>query len=215
MSPFFDPKIGEGQKIKHKKKGLRRKINGFLVQMRLETKQNEKTSTPLPQISGVMVSHHDMVSPGADSPPATPRFHSILEIFYSILASSVSKFPFHLLFHFIPCAGSHATASLMTSYIKASIQIHLSQTKTQHQTQSLIRQSRLPSQNCPVGGAVTRLSLEREVNSRTCKIGLSVANDSPPLQRFFGAALLGRRPNEAEIGPANGFSSKCFRKFGF
>ena len=123
--------------------------------------------------------------PGRTAP--LPRFHSILEIF-----DSISKFSFHLLSHFIPCAGSHATASLMTSYIKASIQIHLSQTKTQPQTQSLIRQSRPPSQNCPVGGAVTRLSLEREVNSRTCKIGLSVANDSPPLQRFFGRSCVAR-----------------------
>ena len=43
------------------KKGLRRKISGFLVQTRLETKQNEKTRSS-PQIRGVMVSHHKMVS---------------------------------------------------------------------------------------------------------------------------------------------------------
>ena len=47
MSPFFGPKIGED-----KKKSFRRKSSGFLVQMRLETKQNERSS---PQISGVMV----------------------------------------------------------------------------------------------------------------------------------------------------------------
>ena len=52
------------KKRKKKEKGLRRKISGceFLVQMRLDTKQNEKT-TSLPQISGVVVSHHNMVSP--------------------------------------------------------------------------------------------------------------------------------------------------------
>ena len=38
VSPFFGPEIGENQK----KKRLRRKINVFLMQMRLETKQNEK-----------------------------------------------------------------------------------------------------------------------------------------------------------------------------
>ena len=37
MSSCFGPKIGEDQK-----KSLRRKISGFLVQMRLETKQNKK-----------------------------------------------------------------------------------------------------------------------------------------------------------------------------
>ena len=45
-----------------KRKGLRRKISGFLVQMGLETKENEKQRFS-PQISGVMVSHHIMVSP--------------------------------------------------------------------------------------------------------------------------------------------------------
>ena len=38
VSPFFGPKIGEDQK----KKGLRHKVSWFLVQMRLETKLNEK-----------------------------------------------------------------------------------------------------------------------------------------------------------------------------
>ena len=47
--------------MKTKKKDLRRKISGFLVQMRLETKQNEKTRSS-PQISGALVSHHNMVS---------------------------------------------------------------------------------------------------------------------------------------------------------
>ena len=46
---------------KPKKKGLRRKISGFLVQIRLETKHNEKTRSS-PQISGRMVSNHNMVS---------------------------------------------------------------------------------------------------------------------------------------------------------
>ena len=58
MSPFFGPKIGEDQ---NKEKGLRLEIIEFLVQMGLETKQNEKTRSS-PQISGVMVSHHNMVS---------------------------------------------------------------------------------------------------------------------------------------------------------
>ena len=62
-APFFGPKTGEDQK-----KGLYREISGFSVQMRLETKQNEKTSSS-PQISGVTVSHHNMVSPGVDCPP--------------------------------------------------------------------------------------------------------------------------------------------------
>ena len=35
--------------------------------MGLETKQNEKTRS-LPQISGVIVAHHNMVSPGAPPP---------------------------------------------------------------------------------------------------------------------------------------------------
>ena len=38
--PFFGLKIGENQK--NSKKGLRRKISGFLVQIKLETKPNEK-----------------------------------------------------------------------------------------------------------------------------------------------------------------------------
>ena len=49
------------KQVKTKKKGLRCKITGFSVQMRLETKHNEKTRF-LPQISRVMVSHHNMVS---------------------------------------------------------------------------------------------------------------------------------------------------------
>ena len=70
MSPFFGPKIGEDQK--KYKKGLRRKISGFLVHIGQDTKQNEKARSS-PQISGVMVSHHNMVSPGAGRPPiATP-----------------------------------------------------------------------------------------------------------------------------------------------
>ena len=84
LSPFFGPEIGEDQKkglrskssgflvqnqVKTKKKALRRKITGFSVQMRLETKQNEKTRSS-PQISGVMISHHNMVSPQMVSPRA-------------------------------------------------------------------------------------------------------------------------------------------------
>ena len=57
VSLFFSPEIGEDQK-----KGLHCKITRFSVQMRLETKQNEKTRSSL-QISGVMVLHHNMVSP--------------------------------------------------------------------------------------------------------------------------------------------------------
>ena len=49
-------------KLKPKKKGLRRKISGFFAQLGLETKQIVKTRSS-PQISGVMVSHHNVVSP--------------------------------------------------------------------------------------------------------------------------------------------------------
>ena len=56
------------------KKGLRRKISGFSVQMRLDTKQNEKTRSST-QISGVIVSYH-MVSHQNDvirgGPPPHP-----------------------------------------------------------------------------------------------------------------------------------------------
>ena len=62
MSSFFGPEIDEDQK-----KGFRRKSRGFSVQMRLETKQNEKTRSS-PQISGVIVSHHNIVSPQMMSP---------------------------------------------------------------------------------------------------------------------------------------------------
>ena len=61
VSPFFGPKIGED------KKGLRRKTSGFMVQIRLETKQNEKARSS-PQINEVMVLHHNMVSPQMVSP---------------------------------------------------------------------------------------------------------------------------------------------------
>ena len=61
MLPFLGPNIGENKE----KKGLRAKISGFLLQMRLETKVNEKTRSS-PQPSGVMVSYHNMVSPVAD-----------------------------------------------------------------------------------------------------------------------------------------------------
>ena len=64
MLPFFGPNIGEDQE----KKDPRGKISGFLLQMRLETKVNEKTRSS-PQPSGVMVSYHNMVSPGASRPP--------------------------------------------------------------------------------------------------------------------------------------------------
>ena len=52
---FFGPKIGEDQK-----KDLRRKTSWLLVHMTMETKQNEKARSS-PQISGVMVLHHNMV----------------------------------------------------------------------------------------------------------------------------------------------------------
>ena len=73
MSLFFGPEIGKDQK-----KGLRRKVTGFSVQMRLETKQNEKIRSS-PQISGVMVLHHNMVSPGVSrpSPLATSLYFAI------------------------------------------------------------------------------------------------------------------------------------------
>ena len=64
VSPFFGPKIDEDQK-----KGLCRKTSGVLVKMRLATKQNEKARSA-PQISGVMVVHHNMVSPQMMSPGA-------------------------------------------------------------------------------------------------------------------------------------------------
>ena len=57
VAPFFGPKIGEDQK-----KGLRRKIGGFAVQMRIGTKQSKKKRSS-PQIGGVIVSHHSMVPP--------------------------------------------------------------------------------------------------------------------------------------------------------
>ena len=84
MSLFFCPEIGEDQK-----KGLRRKSSGFLVQKQVKTKKRsspknfwvfsaskvgdkttyEKTRSS-PQISGVMVSHYNMVSPKMVSPGA-------------------------------------------------------------------------------------------------------------------------------------------------
>ena len=57
VSPFFGQKIDEEQN----EKDLRRKVSRFLVQMRFEAKQNEKTRSS-PQASEVMVSHHNMVS---------------------------------------------------------------------------------------------------------------------------------------------------------
>ena len=62
VSPFFGPKVREDQK-----KGLLRKTSEFLVQMRLENKQNEKARFS-PQTSGVIVLHHNMVSPQMVSP---------------------------------------------------------------------------------------------------------------------------------------------------
>ena len=60
MSPFFGPKIGEDEK---KEKGFcRKRVGGFLAQMELGTKQNEKIRSS-PPIIGVMVSHHNLVSP--------------------------------------------------------------------------------------------------------------------------------------------------------
>ena len=61
VSPFSVQK-----QVKSKKTGLRRKITGFSMQMRLETKY-EKTGS-LSQIRGVMVPHHNMVSPQIVSP---------------------------------------------------------------------------------------------------------------------------------------------------
>ena len=60
---FFCPKISKDQK----KKRFPRKTSGFLVQMKLETKQNEKARSS-PQTSGVMVLHYNMVSPHMVSP---------------------------------------------------------------------------------------------------------------------------------------------------
>ena len=65
VSSFFNPETAEDQK-----KGLRRKITGFLqgfclgipgflVQMRFETKQNVKARSS-PQVSGVVVSGADL-----------------------------------------------------------------------------------------------------------------------------------------------------------
>ena len=95
MAPFFGPKIGEDQKnkqkkqgfrckmsgfsvlkcVKTKKKGRRLKINGFLVQIRIGSKQSKKKRHS-PQIGGVIVSHHNMLSPQngdtRDAPLATP-----------------------------------------------------------------------------------------------------------------------------------------------
>ena len=51
---------------KPKKKDLRCKMSGLLVQMRMGTKQSEKRYSP--QIGGVVVSHHNMVSPQVVSP---------------------------------------------------------------------------------------------------------------------------------------------------
>ena len=75
VSPFFGPEIGEDQK-----KSLCRKIAGFLVQMRLETKQNKKTRS-LTQIREVMVSHHNMESPQngvtRGRPPPRPSYVTV------------------------------------------------------------------------------------------------------------------------------------------
>ena len=68
-----------------KKKDLCSKASGFLVQMKLESKQNEKARSSS-QISGVIVLHHNMVSPqmvspGAGRPPAplgTPLIRNYL-----------------------------------------------------------------------------------------------------------------------------------------
>ena len=98
VAPFFVPKIGEDQKkglrckisgfsvqkyVKTKKKGLRLKISGFLDQMMRmgTTKQSEKSK--IPQIGGVMVSHHHMVSPqNGDTrgwpPPSLPLAKPLL-----------------------------------------------------------------------------------------------------------------------------------------
>ena len=54
------------------KKGLCRKIKRYSVQVRLETKQNEKTRSST-QISGVMVSHRNTVwCQPPDEAPYTP-----------------------------------------------------------------------------------------------------------------------------------------------
>ena len=62
---------------KKKEKGFRHKITEFSVQMRLETKQNEKTRS-LPQTNGVMISHHNMVSPEAGRPLRPPIYATAL-----------------------------------------------------------------------------------------------------------------------------------------
>ena len=67
---------------KKEKKGLCSKITGFSVEMRLDTRQIQKTRFS-PQLSGVVVLHHNMVSlqmvspqngitQGGLPPPATP-----------------------------------------------------------------------------------------------------------------------------------------------
>ena len=76
MSSFFGPKTG-----KAKKQDLRRKITGFSAQMRLETKQNEKTRSS-PQSCGDIVLHHSMVSPENDvarGGPPIPQATALLQ----------------------------------------------------------------------------------------------------------------------------------------
>ena len=77
VSLFFGPEIGEDQKKRSlevqppSKKDLHYKITGFSMRIRLETKQNEKTRSS-PQISGVLVSHHNMLSSRIVSPGRPP-----------------------------------------------------------------------------------------------------------------------------------------------
>ena len=71
VSPFFGPEIREDQQ-----KSPPRKITGFAVQKRLETKQNEKTRFS-PQISGVMVSHQIWNRSGFSRPDPTGKFQNL------------------------------------------------------------------------------------------------------------------------------------------
>ena len=68
MSLIFRPKTGKDQKMKNKmKKSLPDNYCFFFEQMKLESRQNEKTRSS-PQIGGVMALHHNKVSSGAGPP---------------------------------------------------------------------------------------------------------------------------------------------------
>ena len=108
MAPFFGPKIGETKK----KKGLRCKMIGFSVQKYVKTKKKKKKkvfaakSVGLgkerysPQISGVMVSHHNMVSPQnsetRSGPPPPPSDATALRLRLGIPCDVTKYFSFAL-----------------------------------------------------------------------------------------------------------------------